>query len=219
VEYCKLFYDNNSKLNKRCLKSIKLNNQILDIKMHTSENYIIILNNINQIVICQITTGKITAVIDLNNKVRNLNNIEVDNSGLFLAVLCEINDIDEYDIKTNNNEEDVKCRKNSIIIFEIGTGNVSSCVNYINPINKMIFDNDGNYLIIAGIKGELSLWKLSENMSYNIKNILNEMKANPFFWDDYEIVRGYDDKFDEVIVILPNGIYDKDICSTIQAIR
>ena len=35
--------------------------------------------------------------------------------------------------------------KNSIIIFEIGTGNVASCVNYINPINKMIFDNEGNY--------------------------------------------------------------------------
>ena len=200
VEYCKLFYDNNSKLNKRCLKSIKLNNQILDVKMHTSENYIIILNNINQIVICQITTGKITAVIDLNNKVRTINNIEVDNSGLFLAVLCEINDIDEYDIKSNNNEEDIKCRKNSIIIFEIGTGNVASCVNYINPINKMIFDNDGNYLIIAGIKGELSLWKLSENMTYNIQNILKEMKANPFFWDDYEIV------YDNTITNFKNDI-------------
>ena len=168
--------------------------------MHTSENYIIILNNINQIVICQITTGKITAVIDLNNKVRTINNIEVDNSGLFLAVLCEINDIDEYDIKPNNNEEDIKYRKNSIIIFEIGTGNVASCVNYINPINKMIFDNDGNYLIIAGIKGELSLWKLSENMTYNIQNILKEMKANPFFWDDYEIV------YDNTITNFKNDI-------------
>ena len=191
VEYCNLYYNNNSQLNKRCIKSIKLNNQILDIKMHISENYIIVLNNINQIVICQITTGKITAVIDLNNKVRKVNNIQIDNSGLFLAVLCEINDIDDVpysDNILNNNEKDSIYRKNSIIIFEIGTGNVASCVNYINPINKMIFDNDGNYLIIAGVKGELSLWKLSENMSYNIKNILNEMISNPYFWDDYEII-------------------------------
>ena len=28
----------------------------------------------------------------------------------------------------------------------------------------MIFDNGGNYLIIAGKKGEISLWKLPENM-------------------------------------------------------
>ena len=181
MEYCNLYYNNNSQLNKRCKKSIKLNNQILDIKIHPSENYIIILNNINQIVVCQITTGKITAVIDLNNKVRNVNNIQIDRSGLFLAVLCEINDID--DVPYND-----IYKKNSIIIYEIGTGNVSSCVNYINPINKMIFDNDGNYLIIAGVKGELSLWKLSENMSYNIKNILNEMRSNPYFWDDYEII-------------------------------
>ena len=191
VEYCKLYYDNNSKLNKRCLKTIKLNNQILDIKMHSSENYIIILNNINQVVICQITSGIITAVIDLNNKVKTVNNIQIDNSGLFLAVLCEFINIDDINYldsnTTNENEENIKFRKNSIIIFEIGTGNVASCINYINPVNKMIFDNGGNYLIIAGKKGEISLWKLPENMIYNIKSVLNEMKSNPNFWDDYEI--------------------------------
>ena len=184
VEYCKLYYDNNSKLNKQCLKTIKLNNQILDIKIHSSENYIIVLNNINQVVISQITSGIITAVLDLNNKVKSVNNIQIDNSGLFLAVLCELNYNNSI---CCNNEENNKTMKNSIIIFEIGTGNVASCVNYINPINKMIFDNEGNYLIIAGEKGELSLWKLPENMIYNIKNVLNEMREIPNFWDDYEI--------------------------------
>ena len=184
VEYCKLYYDNNSKLNKQCLKTIKLNNQILDIKIHSSENYIITLNNINQVVISQITSGIITAVLDLNNKVKSVNNIQIDNSGLFLAVLCELNYNNSI---CCNNEENSKTMKNSIIIFEIGTGNVASCVNYINPINKMIFDNEGNYLIIAGEKGELSLWKLPENMIYNIKNVLNEMREIPNFWDDYEI--------------------------------
>ena len=184
VEYCKLYYDNNSKLNKQCLKTIKLNNQILDIKIHSSENYIIVLNNINQVVISQITSGIITAVLDLNNKVKSVNNIQIDNSGLFLAVLCELNYNNGI---CCNNEGNNKTMKNSIIIFEIGTGNVASCVNYINPINKMIFDNEGNYLIIAGEKGELSLWKLPENMIYNIKNVLNEMREIPNFWDDYEI--------------------------------
>ena len=184
VEYCKLYYDNNSKLNKQCLKTIKLNNQIMDIKIHSSENYIIVLNNINQVVISQITSGIITAVLDLNNKVKSVNNIQIDNSGLFLAVLCELNYNNGI---CCNNEGNNKTMKNSIIIFEIGTGNVASCVNYINPINKMIFDNEGNYLIIAGEKGELSLWKLPENMIYNIKNVLNEMREIPNFWDDYEI--------------------------------
>ena len=184
VEYCKLYYDNNSKLNKQCLKTIKLNNQIMDIKIHSSENYIIVLNNINQVVISQITSGIITAVLDLNNKVKSVNNIQIDNSGLFLAVLCELNYNNNI---CCNNEENNKTMKNSVIIFEIGTGNVASCVNYINPINKMIFDNEGNYLIIAGEKGELSLWKLPENMIYNIKNVLNEMREIPNFWDDYEI--------------------------------
>ena len=141
VEYSKLFYDNNNKLNKRCLKSIKLNNPIFDIKTHSSENYIILLNNINQVVVSQIATGVITAVIDLNNKVNNVNNIQMDSSGLFLAVLCERNDIDVYynkDSNISNNEENFRLKKNNVIIFEIGTGNVASYVNYINPISKMI---------------------------------------------------------------------------------
>ena len=187
VEYSKLFYDNNSKLNKRCLKINKINNQILDIKVHSSENYIVILNNINQVVVSQITSGIITAVIDLNKKVNNVNNIQLDNSGLFLAVLCELNDIDEYNNNISSNEDNFRFKKNSIIIFEIGTGNVASCINYINPINKMIFDNEGNFMIIAGEKGEMSLWGLPTTMTDNIKNVLNEMKLNPFFWDDYEI--------------------------------
>ena len=203
VEYCKLYYDNNTKLNKRCLKVIKLNNQILDIKTHSSENYILILNNINQVVINQINSGIITAVIDLNNKVSRVNNIQVDNSGLFLSVLCELNNIDVYSNINNNkynSEENISNKKNTIIIVEIGTGNVANVVNYINPINKMIFDNEGNYLIIAGERGEVSLWKLPGSMTYNIKSVLNEMKLNPYFWDDYEI------KYDNINTKFRNDI-------------
>ena len=199
VEYSKLYYDNNSKLNKRCLKSNKINNQILDVKAHSSENYIIILNNINQVIVSQITSGFITAVIDLNNKVNNVSNIQMDNSGLFLAVLCELNDIDDYN-NSSNNEENFRFKKNGIIILEIGTGNISSCVNYINSINKMIFDIEGNYMIIAGEKGEISLWRLPETMSGNIKNVLEEMKINPFFWEDYEI------KYDKISTKFRNDL-------------
>ena len=211
LEYSKLIYDRN-KLNKKELKKIKIINQILDIKMHTSENYAIILNNTNQIIITQILTGEITAVIDLNSRVKTANNIQIDNSGLFLGVICELFNYDENRninlnkyIDINNNLNIDKLKRNYIIIFEIGTGKVKTYINYINPISKILFDNEGNYLIIAGKKGEISLWKLSDIMTNNIKYVLEEMKINKDFWEEYEIK--YDNTFDFKNEIVNNSDY------------
>ena len=204
LEYSQLFYDRN-RLNKREIKTMKIMNKILDIKVHISENYVIILNNTNQILINHIFSGITTAVIDLNSRVKCANNIQVDNSGLFLGVICEL-----YDGSNNINnliysKSKINNKRNYIIIFEIGTGKVKTCINYINPINKMLFDNKGNYIIIAGQKGEVSLWQLSESMSMNIKNVLEEMKINEKFWEQYEIK--YDNMNDYKNEIVNNSDY------------
>ena len=202
LEYCELFYDRN-KLNKKEKKIIKVMNQIVDIKIHISENYVIILNNTNHIIINHILTGEITAAIDLNSLVHNSNNIQMDESGLFLGVICELNNNKKNNII--NSSKVNKNKRNYIIIFEIGTGKVKTCINYINPISKIIFDKIGNYLIIAGEKGEITLWKLCESMSYNIKYVLEEMKLNNNFWDEYEIK--YDNNYDFKNEIVNNSDY------------
>ena len=189
LEYSKLLYDR-YKLNKKEIKTIKIINQILDIKIHTSENYAIILNNTNQIIITYIISGIITAVIDLNSWVKGANNIQIDNSGLFLGVICELfNNRENKNIYSyvNYNSKAGRINTNCVIIFEIGTGKIKTFINYINSISRILFDNEGNYLIIAGEKGEVSLWKLTETISNNIKYVLEEMKTNKNFWDEYEI--------------------------------
>ena len=193
LEFCKLYYDRN-RLNKKEIKTMKIMNQILDIKVHTGENYVIILNSTNQIIINNILSGVTTAVIDLNNKVKSVNNIQIDISGLFLGVICDLN-TDKNNI--NNliySKPKINNKRNYVVIFEIGTGKVKTCINYINPISKIIFDQEGNYIIIAGQKGEISLWKLIDSMTMSIKNVLEEMKINPNFWEEYEIK--YDNTFD-----------------------
>jgi len=193
LEFCKLYYDRN-RLNKKEIKTMKIMNQILDIKIHTGENYVIILNNTNQIIINNILSGITTAVIDLNNKVKSVNNIQIDISGLFLGVICDLNP----DKNSINNliysKSKINNKRNYVVIFEIGTGKVKTCINYINPISKILFDQEGNYIIIAGQKGEISLWRLIDSMTMSIKNVLEEMKINPNFWEEYEIK--YDNTFD-----------------------
>jgi hypothetical protein len=207
LEYSKLLYGR-YKLNKKEIKTIKIINQILDIKIHTSENYAIILNNTNQIMITYIISGIITAVIDLNSRVKSANNIQIDNSGLFLGVICELfNNRENKSIYSyvNYNSKAGRINNNCVIIFEIGTGKIKTFINYINSISRILFDNEGNYLIMAGEKGELSLWKLTESMSNNIKYVLEEMKTNKNFWDEYEIK--YDNNLDFKDEIVNNSDY------------
>ena len=193
LEFCKLYYDRN-RLNKKEIKTMKIMNQILDIKVHTGENYVIILNNTNQIIINNILSGMTTAVIDLNNKVKSVNNIQIDISGLFLGVICDLNSDKNNINNLINSKSKINNKRNYVVIFEIGTGKVKTCINYINPISKILFDQEGNYIIIAGQKGEISLWKLIDSMTMSIKNVLEEMIINPNFWEEYEIK--YDNTFD-----------------------
>ena len=200
LELSQLYYDRN-KLNKKEIKTIKINNQILDIKIHPSENYALLLNGSNQIIINHILSGKATGIIDLTTKVKSVNNIQIDISGLFLGVICELKNENENDnINTMINGRINNYKRNFIIIFEIGTGKVKTCINYISPISKIIFDNEGKYLIIAGKKGEISLWELCDSMSANIRNVLEQMKINDNFWNQYEIKYDNNKDFQNEIV-------------------
>ena len=108
-------------------------------------------------------------------------------------------------IYVNYNSKHGKIKKNCAIIFELGTGKVKTFINYINSISKILFDNEGKYLLIAGQKGEVSLWKLTDSMSNNIRYVLEEMKINKNFWEDYEI--RYDNNMEYKDEIVNNSDY------------
>ena len=175
IEYAKLFYDDNKggMLNKKSLTLNEFDNTILDIKVHASENYIVALNDKHQIIINDINTGETTAVIDLNGHVDEIYNFDLDRSGLYLCVVCSIN-------KRNN-------ANNDLIFFETGTGNIISMIRCVGMIYRIIFDYYGKYIIMAGHKGEVSLWKLPYEMSNVIVNVLYEVERNVDFWEKFEI--------------------------------
>ena len=177
LEYSKLYYDEkkNGLLRKKNIILNELENIILDVQVHISENYLIALNDKNKIIINEINLGETTAVIDLSNQVNQIYNFEIERSGLYLAAICSLN-------KKNNNDEN-----NDLIIFEIGTGNIVSYIKCIGMVYRIIFDYFAKFIIMAGHKGELSLWKLPYEMSNVIINVLSEIEKNKDFWEQFEI--------------------------------
>ena len=182
LEYGKLFKNQRgSIIIKKKIMDIIFNHSILDIAIHSSENYIIVLDNKKQILINNINENKITAIIDLSSQINKIYSIQIDISGLYLAVIC--------DIKLKNNRKYIK-NKNDLLIIEINSSMVKNCIVQNSPMSKAIFDNEGKYIIIGGEHGEVSLWRLPGEISSNIKNILGEINNNENFWDNYEIKYG-----------------------------
>ena len=183
LEYAKLFKnDNGTQIIKKKIMDIIFNYSILDIVMHKSENYVIVLDSRKQILIQNINENKLDAIIDMSSQMDKIYNIQIDISGLYLAVIC--------DIKSSNRNKNQFINKKDLIIIEINTSKVKNLIINNSPMSKAVFDNYGKYLIIAGELGEISLWRLPGYISSNIRNILSEVKDNDNFWDKYEIKYG-----------------------------
>ena len=180
IEFAKLFKsDDGLSLYKKKIMSFKIKNSILDIVLHKSENYIIVLNDRKQIIINNILENRTTAIIDLSSQMKKIYNIQIDISGLFLAVIC---DTKKWDNKNNSSTN-----KNDLIIIEINTSKVKNYIIQTSPISKVIFDKVGKYLIVGGELGEVSLWRLPGEISSTIKNFLSDVKNDINFWEKYEI--------------------------------
>ena len=173
IEYSKLYLnEDNITLNQKKILSMKIKGIILDIKMHPSENYLIILNNKKHIIINSINKNKTVGIIDLGIQVKNIYNFEIDNSGLYLGIIC--------DLSSSKN-------KNDLILIEINTSKVKSVINKVNSISKIKFDISGRYLVICSEVGSISIWRLHGEMTAKIKNFLNEMQRDLNFFEKYEI--------------------------------
>lgn len=241
------------------IKNFEYNFKIKNIQMHVSEDYFIILFENNSMIINRIDPNIITGVISLNSSLLDFHNIEVDPSGLYLAVVSDsfanheqieynksltsqycykindregINNFSENDLDKNkslelnvqqrnfclnktkkrycllNNDLTLNNRKvnknlnivndsnfakdnirkrSSVIIYELGTGNFVSILKNIFVISNVKFSNDGRFICIASDSGCISIWNIKGEIRDNIRNVLEEIKMNPHFWDNYRI--------------------------------
>ena len=180
---CALIIEKNNNY-KQILFDINIKNIILDVKMHKGEKFIIILDDNLKINIYDLMSKNIAGIIDLSGQVKYIYHIDIDISGLYISLLCQLKD---------NNIE-----KSDIVLFETGTGNVHSFISGLNPIIKTKFDYSGKYLITAGINGEICLLGLDEDAVNSIQNVIEEMNKNPKFLEEYEI--SYDSTKDNVFL-------------------
>ncbi|CAD8059558.1 unnamed protein product [Paramecium primaurelia] len=183
----------NSQLSALALSIYTIEGTIFGFDLHPSKDYILILSNYGFVYIYKIQSSEKRAKISVPPFSRHL---KIDKSGLYFAIahLPLVNtsekqfiEIPSIEFLTKNAKINKKMLPTNIRIYECGTGQVAEQINRIFSIVSLDFSNDGQYLLVGGKKGKISLWGLSQDLVQSAEDVIKDMKINPFFWRDFQI--------------------------------
>ena len=83
------------------------------------------------------------------------------------------------------NEKDLS--RNTILMYEIGTGMPAAEICSIFEISEMQFSSDGRFLSLGSTSGSVCVWSMGNHLYQNIKQVLDGMKLQNDFWFNYPI--------------------------------
>lgn len=89
----------------------------------------------------------------------------VDPSGIYFATLCQ-----------------ASASVHKIVIGEVGSGKVATEVKNLFEVSDLCFSPCGSYLFLASGQGTMAVYQVSAQMSYNIKRVVEMVKAVPSYW-------------------------------------
>jgi WD40 repeat protein len=75
----------------------------------------------------------------------------------------------------------------NIRIYEIGTGRMAFETLGVFRITALAFSTNGEFLVSAGKEGKIAIWSTNEEVADSIREVIQHMHTNPFFWNDYPI--------------------------------
>lgn len=77
--------------------------------------------------------------------------------------------------------------RNTVLMFEIGTGMPAAEIASIFEVATMRFSPDGRYLALGSTHGAVAVWSMGNHLHSNVRQILDYMKQSPEFWYNYPI--------------------------------
>lgn len=81
-------------------------------------------------------------------------------------------------------------------MFETGTGSCVDSMSHLFAISAACFSDTGSYLVLGSKTGHIGIWTVGGGFSDNIVEVLEQMRVNPKFWNDYPIMTPDDERID-----------------------
>lgn len=168
--YVQIFKTSKEVLDKTDEKSFEIDGCCTGLVFHSSGNYVICNSNAGGIYIFALDTGDIAGVI-LTEK--STIGCIVDPSGLYIGTFAE----------------SLVGVNNKLLLYEIGTGKKASELGRLDNINPQAvkWSHDGKYLLMGGLNGILTVWRIPKALIVTIHDMLASMQGNPYIWQEYPI--------------------------------
>ena len=77
--------------------------------------------------------------------------------------------------------------RNTVLMFEIGTGEPAAEVPSVFEISAMRFSSNGRYLSLGSTNGTVAVWSMGNHLHQNVRRILEYMSQSSDFWYNYPI--------------------------------
>lgn len=169
--------------------------KITGFDLHPSQDYLLVTSSKGRIYVFRIDTGELRGTIRIP---LNASGCHVDPSGLYVLVkvpaFTDVNVLNLGDGPNSDpyslghfgaNEKDLS--RNTIMMYEIGTGMPAAEICSIFEITEMKFSTDGRYLSLGSTSGAISVWSMSNHLHQNVKSVIDSMKSSNDFWFNYPI--------------------------------
>lgn len=140
--------------------------KVTGFEVHPSNDYLLITSSKGRIYVFRIDTGELRGTIKIP---LNANGCEVDPAGLYVIVKVPafansnaVNLVDGLSTSTMThfgaNEKELT--RNTVLMYEIGTGQPAAEINSVFQITEMKFSLDGRFLTLGSSCGAISVWAM-----------------------------------------------------------
>jgi WD40 repeat protein len=165
--------------------------------VHPNNDYLLVTSTKGRIYVFRIDTGELRGTIKIP---LNSTGCTVDPSGLYVLVsVPSYSRQNTYNLGSDEHANATQDKlghfatnqrnfeRNTVLMFEIGTGMPAAEIASVFEIATMRFSPDGRYLALGSTHGAVAVWSMGNHLHQNVRQILDYMAASPEFWYNYPI--------------------------------
>lgn len=165
-------------------------------EIHPSNDYLLVTSNVGFLYTFKLVNGEIRLKISIPACASGL---VLDPSGLYCVISAFFTPEEEKNGQNRGREFAIEKRvdlmknnfkgkeKNRVLMLEIGTGQIVGELSHIFDITAGCFSAFGEFAIFGSSRGHVGVWRFNETLLKNIHEVLDQIRINPKFWNDYPI--------------------------------
>lgn len=164
--------------------------------IHPSNDYLLVTSSKGRVYVFRIDTGELRGTIKVP---LNPAGCVVDPSGLYVVIkvpayanqntynLLQDGGLASQDRLGHFSSNQKDFERNTVLMYEIGTGLPAAEISSIFEITQLKFSDDGRYLALGSSNGTTCVWSMGNHLYQNVKQVIDAMKLSGDFWFNYPI--------------------------------